>query len=190
MKSSRRASRLSAIPTQINGWNSVDGTLDQPTLEILGNPEYVLRDYSDPSGRDVPINLFIAYYATQKAGETPHTPAHCLPGSGWIPTQRQIIAFHRQDGSSFPVNRYVIAQRGERQLVLYWFQAQGREVASEYRLKYYLVADSIRLHRSDGALIRLMTPMYEGESADAAQERIMQRIGNDLLPQLPKYVPR
>jgi exosortase D (VPLPA-CTERM-specific) len=181
---------LSAIPTQINGWSGVDAILDQPTLDILGNPEYVLRDYSDPEGRDVPINLFIAYYATQKAGETPHTPAHCLPGSGWIPTERKIISLHSPDGHSFPANRYVIAQRGERQLVLYWFQAQGREVASEYLLKYYLVADSIRLHRSDGALIRLMTAMYEGESADAAQARVMQRIGNDLLPQLPRYVPR
>ena len=181
---------LSEIPAQINGWNSVDETLDQPTLEILGNPEYILRDYSDPGGRDVPINLFIAYYSTQKAGETPHTPAHCLPGAGWMPTQRQIVALHSPDGSSFPVNRYVIAQRGARQLVLYWFQAQGRAVASEYLLKYYLVADSIRLHRSDGALIRLITPMYDGESAEAAQARVMRGIGNSLLPQLPNYVPR
>ncbi|MGB9199343.1 MAG: VPLPA-CTERM-specific exosortase XrtD [Terriglobales bacterium] len=181
---------LSSIPMQINGWNGVGTTLDQQTLDILGNPEYILRDYVDPSQSGSWINLFIAYYATQKAGETPHTPAHCLPGAGWTPTKREVIAFRRPDGSSFPANRFVIAKGGERQLVIYWFQAQGLEVASEYRLKYYLVANSIRLHRSDGALIRIMTPMDEGESADAAQARVMQGIGNALLPQLPTYIPR
>jgi exosortase D (VPLPA-CTERM-specific) len=180
---------LSSLPMQINGHNGVSGTLDQATLDILGNPEYILRDYADPSGRETWINLFIAYYATQKAGETPHTPAHCLPGAGWIPTQRQIITLKTPDGASFPANRYVIVNGADRQLVIYWFQAQGREVASEYLLKYDLVANSIRLHRSDGALIRLMTPMYEGESADAAQARIME-LGDPLLSQLGSYIPR
>jgi exosortase D (VPLPA-CTERM-specific) len=180
---------LTSLPMQMNGRNATSFTLDQQSFDILGNPEYILRDYEDPSGRELPVNLFIAYYATQKAGETPHTPAHCLPGSGWIPTQRQIISLKHPDGSSFPVNRYVIAKGGERQLVLYWFQAQGQEVASEYLLKYYLVSHSIRLHRSDGALIRILTPMYKGESADAAQVRVMQ-LGDPLLAQLGNYIPK
>jgi exosortase D (VPLPA-CTERM-specific) len=180
---------LSSLPMQINGWNAVDSTLDQQTLEILGNPEYVLREYKDPGTQKPEIDLFIAYYATQKAGETPHTPAHCLPGAGWVVTEQQVTALKHPDGSSFPVNRYVIEQGGERQLVLYWFQAQGREVANEYRLKYYLVANSIRLHRSDGALIRLMTPMYNGESAAAAEARVMQ-LGDPILQTLGNYIPR
>ncbi|MFZ3339647.1 MAG: VPLPA-CTERM-specific exosortase XrtD [Terriglobales bacterium] len=180
---------LSSLPMQIDGWNGVDSTLDQQTLDILGNPEYLLRDYKDPNARQPDIDLFIAYYATQKAGETPHTPAHCLPGAGWVVTQQQVTTLKRPDGHSFPVNRYVIEQAGVRQLVLYWFTAQGREVANEYKLKYYLVANSIRLHRSDGALIRLMTPMYDGESAAAAQARVMQ-LGDPILQILGKYIPR
>jgi exosortase D (VPLPA-CTERM-specific) len=179
---------LSSLPT-IKGWNAVDSILDQPTLDILGNPEYLLREYKEASGREPEIDLFIAYYATQKAGETPHTPAHCLPGAGWVVTQQKVTPLKRTDGSSFPVNRYVIEQGGTRQLVLYWFQAQGREVANEYRLKYYLVSNSIRLHRSDGALIRLMTPMYDGESANDAQARVMQ-LGNPILQMLGNYIPR
>jgi EpsI family protein len=112
-----------------------------------------------------------------------------LPGAGWVVTEQQVTALKHPDGSSFPVNRYVIEQGGERQLVLYWFQAQGREVANEYRLKYYLVANSIRLHRSDGALIRLMTPMYNGESAAAAEARVMQ-LGDPILQTLGNYIPR
>jgi EpsI family protein len=180
---------LSSLPMEIGDRKAVSGTLDQATLDILGYPEYILRDYVDQSGRQPWVNLFIAYYATQKAGETPHTPAHCIPGAGWILTQRQLIALKPPDGPRFPANRYVIVNGADRELVIYWFQAQGREVASEYRLKYYLVANSIRFHRSDGALIRLMTPMYEGESADAAQARVMQ-LGDPLLSQLSNYIPR
>jgi EpsI family protein len=93
------------------------------------------------------------------------------------------------DGSSFPVNRYVVSKSGERQLVLYWFQAHGRAVASEYWAKYYLVSDSIRMNRSDGGLVRLMTPMLRGESPDAAEARIL-KLGTQLLPLLDSYIPR
>ena len=181
---------LSSLPTQFDGWTGKDYTLDEETLDILGHPEYVARDYYlDASDPEPWIDLFIAYYPTQKYGETPHTPAHCLPGAGWVPTQRQVVLLKAPDGSSFQVNRYVVSNGLDRQLALYWFQAHGRAVASEYRLKYYLVSDSIRLHRSDGALIRLMTPMYEGESADAAQARVM-KLGNQFLPLLNNYIPR
>jgi EpsI family protein len=83
----------------------------------------------------------------------------------------------------------VVSKGGDRQLVLYWFQAHGRAVANEYDAKYYLIADSIRLHRSDGALVRLMTPMLQGESPDAAQARIM-KVGSQLIPLLDNYIPR
>ena len=180
---------LTSFPAQTDGWKSTDEVLDEQTLDLLGHPEYLLRDYVDEGDREPPINLFVAYYPTQKVGETPHTPAHCLPGAGWAPTSREIIAMSAPDGSLFPANRYVVSKTGDRQLVLYWFQAHGRRVASEYRLKYYLVWDSIRMHRSDGALIRLMTPMYLNESADEAQARMM-RLGNQFLPLLDSYIPR
>jgi EpsI family protein len=83
----------------------------------------------------------------------------------------------------------VVSKGGDRQLVLYWFQAHGREVASEYWAKYYLVSDSARMNRSDGGMVRLMTPMLEGESADAAQARLMG-LGSRFLPLLDSYIPR
>ena len=87
------------------------------------------------------------------------------------------------------VNLYMVSKEGNRQLVLYWFQAHGRAVASEYWAKYYLVADSIRMNRSDGGLVRLMTPMYPGESPDTAQARVM-KIGSQMIPLLNNYIPR
>jgi exosortase D (VPLPA-CTERM-specific) len=180
---------LSALPTQYANWVGTDDQLDPQTLEILGPGEFLLRDYEDANQRLPWINLFVAYFPSQRMGDTIHSPSHCLPGAGWVPTEREVITLAASDGSSFPVNRYVVSKAGERELVLYWFQAHGREVASEYSAKYYLIEDSIRLHRSDGALIRLMTPMFDHESPDAAQARMMQ-LGNQFLPFLERSIPR
>src|SRR5260370_39286597 len=79
--------------------------------------------------------LYIAYFPTQKAGDTIHSPNHCLPGAGWVPTSREVVQITSPDGSSFPVNRYVVSKSGDRELVLYWFRAHGRAVASEYWAK-------------------------------------------------------
>jgi exosortase D (VPLPA-CTERM-specific) len=202
---------LSSLPSQIDGWTGTDDPLDQATLDILGPGEFLLRDYeiksqrrsqpesekppsqpsqSETQSQSVPwINLYIAYFPTQKAGDTIHSPQHCLPGAGWVPTSREVVQITGPDGSAFPANRYVVSNVEEKRLVLYWFQAHGREVASEYWAKYYLVSDSIRMNRSDGALVRLMTPMLDGESADAAEARMM-KLGSQFLPLLDNYIPR
>ncbi len=179
---------LSSLPLQIGGWTGIDSVLDQQTLDILGPGEFLVRDYENASQPQW-IDLYIAYFPSQRTGDTIHSPNHCLPGAGWIPTSRKMVQIMRPDGSSFPVNRYVVAKSGERQLVLYWFQAHGRVVASEWSAKYYLIADSIRMNRSDGAMVRLMTPMLDGESPDAAEARVMQ-LGSQFLPLLDSYIPR
>jgi EpsI family protein len=180
---------LSSLPSQIDGWTSTDDPLDQQTLNILGAGDFLVRDYENTSQLQPGINLFIAYFPSQRAGDTYHSPSHCLPGNGWVPLSREVVPIAGPDGSSFPVNRYVVTKSGDRELVVYWFQAHGRAVANEYLAKYYLVSDSIRMNRSDGALVRLMTPMLEGESAEAAQARMM-KLGSQFLPLLDNYIPR
>ena len=180
---------LSSLPRQIDGWTGTDSVLSQQTLDILGPGDFLVRDYENASQPQPWINLYIAYFPSQKAGDTIHSPNHCLPGAGWVPTSREMVQITRPDGSSFPVNRYVVSKAGERQLVLYWFQAHGRAVASEYWAKYYLVSDSVRMNRSDGGLVRLMTPMFDGESPDAAQARVM-KLGSELVPMLDSCIPR
>jgi exosortase D (VPLPA-CTERM-specific) len=178
----------SSLPSQIDGWKGTDGVLDPDTLRVLGHGEFLVRQYQNASQPQPWFNLYIAYFPTQKAGDTIHSPDHCLPGGGWIPISREVVWLTRPDGSSFPVNRYVVSKLGERQLVLYWFQAHGREVASEYQAKYYLVSDSIHMKRSDGGLVRLMTPMLDGESPEAAQARMM-KLGSQFIPLLDRCIP-
>jgi exosortase D (VPLPA-CTERM-specific) len=182
---------LSSLPSHIDGWTGTDEPLDQQTLDILGPGEFLVRDYENASQPESQpwINLYVAYFKSQRAGDTIHSPNHCLPGAGWIPISREVIELTRPDGSPMPVNRYVVTKSGERQLVLYWFQAHGRTVASEWSAKYYLISDSIRMNRSDGGMVRLMTPMLHGESREDAQMRMM-KLGSQFLPMLDNYIPR
>ena len=180
---------VGTLHSQIGSWTGTDIPIDKDTLDILGPGEYLLREYQNMSQAEIPINLYVPFFPSQKAGDTIHSPDHCLPGAGYIPISREVIQLPRTDGSSIPVNRYVVSKLGDRQLVLYWFQAHGRVVASEWLAKYYLIHDSILLNRSDGGMVRLMTPMLDGESADAAQARMM-KFGSQLLPLLDNYIPR
>ena len=178
---------LNSLPSNLGSWTGTDIPIDQETLDILGPGEFLYRGYE--SVESSPVSLFIAYFRSERAGEAPHSPSNCLPGAGWTPTQKAVIRISSPDGTSFPANRYVVSKRGERGLVIYWFQSHNREVASEYLSKYYLVADSIRMNRSDGAMIRLTTDMAKGESADAAQARVM-RFASQILPLLGRYIPK
>ncbi len=179
---------LQQFPAQLGGWNGIDVPIEQDVLDKLGPGDFLLRVYQD-SAKTRYIDLFIAYFRSQRAGDTIHSPQHCLPGSGWTPIENQRVTLNLPGHEPFPANRYLIAKGESRQLVLYWFWAHDRGVASEYWAKFYLVKDSIEMNRSDGSLVRVTTPMYPGESAEAAQQRILPFV-NHVGPLLNSYIPR
>ncbi len=179
---------LSSFPARLANWDSTNIELDQDTLEVLGAGDFLERAYRDPN-RNLPyVDLFLAYFASQRAGDTIHSPQNCLPGSGWAPIENTRVMLSPAGHAPFSANRYVISKAGERELVLYWFWAHDRGVASEYWAKYYLVKDSIRMNRSDGALVRLVTPMLPGESAEEAQQRLSPFTAS-IVPLLDNYIP-
>ncbi len=180
---------LSSFPAQLANWDSTEIVQDKQTLEVLGPGDFLERVYQDPNGKMPSVDLFLAYFPSQRAGETPHSPQHCLPGSGWNPEENVRLTLSLPGHEPFPVNRYVISKGDARQLVLYWFWAHDRGVASEYWAKFYLVKDAIRMNRSDGSLVRLVTPMFPGETPDAAQRRILP-FTSAVVPLLDDYIPR
>ena len=180
---------LQSFPQQLGDWTGTDVAMDKDTLQVLGPGDFLLRIYNSED-RNVPyVDLFIAYFPSQRAGDTIHSPKNCLPGAGWAPIESGRIELAVAGHSPFPVNRYVISKGESRQLVLYWYWAHDRGVASEYWAKYYLVADSIALNRSDGSLVRITTPLLRGESVDQAQQRMMPFVA-DVVPRLQNYIPR
>jgi EpsI family protein len=180
---------LQSFPVSLGPWTGSDTPIDKDALEVLGKGEFLLRVYQNQNEQQPIIDLFIAYYRSQRTGETPHSPQHCLPGSGWAPIENTRVMLSMPGHQPFPANRYVISRQGSRQIVLYWFWAHNRGVASEYWNKYYLVADSIRMNRSDGSLIRITSPIKPGETVDAAQQRVSPFV-NSVLPLLDDYIPR
>jgi EpsI family protein len=178
---------LGSFPHEIQGWTSTDIPLDKEVLDVLGPGDFLVRDYHGVKSRN--IALFIAYFPTQRAGDTIHSPKNCLPGAGWVPVRADKIQVNVPGHVPFPANRYLIAKGEERELVLYWYWAHDRALADEYAAKFYLVADSIRMHRSDGSLIRLSTPLARGEDIESAQNFLLSFAGN-IVPLMNTYVPR
>ena len=180
---------LQSFPAQLGPWTATDIPLDKEVLDVLGPGDFLLRDYHAQSENTPDIDLFIAYFPSQRAGDTIHSPKHCLPGAGWQPVESSRVTLSLPGHGPFPANRYVIAKGESRQLVLYWYWAHDRGVASEYWAKFYLVKDSIRMNRSDGALVRITTQMYPGETSAEAQQRLMP-FASDVSPLLNSYIPR
>lgn len=180
------ATPLSAFPGTFGHWNLVqEGVVEQEELDVLKADDVLTRIYQNPSDRSI-ASLFIAYFKSQRTGQSPHSPKNCLPGSGW-----QQEASGRIDipiGSrTINVNHYLVSKGNESSLVLYWYQSQGRTVAGEFAAKFYLVADSIRYHRSDAALIRVIVPTTRTQVAQA--DKIGVDFVQSVFPVIKAYLP-
>jgi len=130
----------------------------------------------------------VAYFKTQRTGQAPHSPKNCLPGAGWVPSSSSILDVPvRGETQAIPINRYVVSRGGDKSVVLYWYQSRDRVMASEYKAKFWLVADSIRYHRSDTALVRVWVPVI-GNNEDAATATGV-RFVQAAFPELRRYLP-
>ena len=185
---SRPRLALKNFPIQIQGWEGSTIPIAADVRAVLGPGDFLERLYHHSDG-GAPVDLFLAYFPSQRSGDTVHSPKNCLPGGGWTPIAASHMSMKAPDGKPFTVNRYLIAKGLDRMLVLYWFEEQGRPVASEYWAKAYLVADAIRENRTDGALIRVATPLAPEESPTSGEKRAV-RFAENVLPLLPAYIPR
>jgi EpsI family protein len=179
---------LQNFPLALGSWQGRDLPISPDVLDSLGPGDFLARNYFNPSQREA-ANLFIAFFPSQRQGDTIHSPKNCLPGAGWVPTESTRIWMDGQNGRKIEVNRYLLEKEGERALVLYWYQAHGQVTPSEYKAKYHLVADAIVMNRSDGALVRIVTPLKNGENPTDAEMRAA-RFAQLVIPLLDSYIPR
>jgi EpsI family protein len=178
--------QLNEFPAQLGTWTQrgPDQQLDKETLSVLRASDYLLRDYRNSNGRMA--NYYVGYYATQRDGSTFHSPLNCLPGSGWSMTDPSRTAIDLGDGRKFEANKYIIENGGVRQLMLYWYQGRGRVVTSEYWGKVYTVLDSIRMRRSDAAMVRITVPVT---SSDVDALNTAKELAAATSSVLPEFVP-
>lgn len=176
---------LETLPDAIGGWRSAgDLPLDAGTVQVLRADDYLDRVYARDGAT---AELFVGYYATQRQGDTMHSPMNCLPAAGWQPVSIGRAEIATPAGGAIHANRYVIQKGLDQRLVYYWYQSHGRTIASDYASKAYLVLDSLRLHRSDAALVRVIAPL--GHDIGATEARTRGFVGA-LAPVLDRFIPR
>jgi EpsI family protein len=179
---------LGQFPKELKDWRMAqEGVVEKEMMDVLRADDVLTRVYANRASR-WPAGLFVAYFKSQRTGQTPHSPKNCLPGSGWVPSESQIISVS-VPGEAEPirVNRYIVAKGEEKSVVLYWYQTRNRVIASEYQAKLYLVADAIRYNRTDTALVRVTVPVTDNQEA-AAGEAAVQFV-QSFFSALRQYLP-
>jgi exosortase D (VPLPA-CTERM-specific) len=175
------------FPTHLGRWEGTPGRLEQVYLDALHLDDYLLMNYR--GGDDLPINFYVAFYQSQRNGLSVHSPRLCLPGGGWKIQKFEQYSIPTADRrSSWPVNRVLIEQNGQRDLVYYWFRERNRRLTNEYVVRWYLFWDSLRLNRTDGALVRLVIPIPKGTN-EANVDAQLTRFAQLSEAELGRYVP-
>ena len=158
---------LADMPRGLGPWQFYrEGVVDQETMDVLKADDVLNRDYV-ASGSRRAVNLFVAAFRSQRTGKTPHSPKNCLPGSGWTPLVQDYYNIDVGGPAPITVNRYVIEHGNDRSVVLYWYQSRDRVVASEYKAKFWVMADALRLNRTDTALVRVVVPIIDQNEQEA-----------------------
>jgi len=195
---------LGDLPRNVAGaWEGREIGIDARALDLLQLSDHVMRVYLPVAGGRAdggqtgpvdrapepsvaPVFLYVGYYDDQRTGATYHSPKNCLPGGGWQITQSGTTALSVRGGARFLVNRVVIEKEFDRQLALYWYQDRGRSIASEYSAKLYLIWDAMTRNRTDGALVRVSTPIVgTAEEAEAQAVRFLDDAWPLILTRLP-----
>ncbi|MCK9609092.1 MAG: VPLPA-CTERM-specific exosortase XrtD [Methylomonas sp.] len=177
------------FPLQLGAWQGQRESIEQKYLDTLKLTDYIVANYVAADAQSS-VNFYSAYYESQRKGASVHSPRSCIPGDGW-----QITSFGQREfpdmqvqGSPLKINRAVIEKGEYKQLVYYWFQQRGRSITNEYLVKWYLFYDAITMHRTDGALVRLVTSLDKGQDIDVADQRL-QAFMRDMVKVLPDYLP-
>jgi exosortase D (VPLPA-CTERM-specific) len=177
---------FSQFNENIGDWQSHSSRLDYDVLKELQLSDYWLADYTKDN--TPPVNFYIAYYASQRVGAAAHSPANCIPGGGWRIVSNVAKHVILPNGVTINLSRLLIQHEDAKQLVYYWFDERGRTLTEQYGAKWYLLWDSIFMHRTDGAMIRLVTSVTKGETEDDAEHRLNEFL-SAAYPEVRAFVP-
>lgn len=179
---------LEGFPLTLADWTGTRGKLEDEYLKALQFSDYTLIDYR--RGVDEAINFYVAYYETQRKGESIHSPETCLLGGGWVFKEkgRLELPLSGEPGRAIAVNRVVMETPGSAMLGYFWFPQRGRILTSAVELKLYTFWDALTRQRTDGALVRVLTPIRSQEPVATAEARL-QAFVREAVPALDRFLP-
>jgi len=175
---------LTGFPRDIGSWSGENVPLSRNVIQAVGLDEYVNRIYRER--RQGWVTLFISYYRSQRTGQTIHSPRNCLPGAGWEPVYSRRLRIPVPGAAPLVVNEYDVVRDTRQVLVLYWYRERGREITSEYAAKFWLTFDALTRNRTDGALVRVTTPI-RGDRGQA--EQLAVSFIRTIFPRLGRFIP-
>jgi exosortase D (VPLPA-CTERM-specific) len=180
---------LALYPLELGDWRGKTDSLDANISRILAADDYLLVDYRSTTA-DAPVNFFVAFYSSQIAGSGIHSPEVCIPGGGWEVSrwETRATSFSLPSGEALRVNRAIVQKGLQRQLVYYWFEERGRPMTGEFAAKIATLWDSVIRGRTDGALVRLVTPIAQGEAVERADERLSKFLELSY-PPMSRFIP-
>jgi exosortase D (VPLPA-CTERM-specific) len=179
---------FSQFPLTVSTWEGNRQYMEQKFITELDLSDYTMIDFKSGDGKHV--DFYVAYYESQRKGESIHSPETCLPAGGWVFRQAGTVTVPlSQVAKSMTVNRAFIEKSGQRQLSYFWFPARGRILTNLWELKFYTFWDSLTRQRTDGALVRLITPVLQGEQVEDAERRL-QEFTKQIVPVLDGFIPK
>ena len=181
--------RFTLFPRQLGDWSGSTMALEPNIERTLAADDYMSSFFISPN-EAAPVDFFLAYYDKQTEGQGIHSPEVCLPAGGWeiFSLEPIEITLPDSDFGTFDLNRAVIQQGLNKQLVYYWFEGRGRRLTNDFVAKFYTVADSMTMGRTDGALVRVITQIGQGETEADADARLQRFLGA-AIDRLPRFVP-
>jgi len=176
------------FPLSVGDWEGTRQIMEQKFITELDLSDYTMIDYKNGEGKHV--DFYVAYYESQRKGESIHSPETCLPGSGWVFRQagRVQVGIAGQSGS-IRVNRAIMEKSGVQQISYFWFPARGRILTNAWEMKFFTFWDSLTRQRTDGALVRIITPVYGNEEVKDAEARI-EGFTEEIVPVLDGFLPK
>jgi EpsI family protein len=179
---------LSNFPSTFGDWKLLhEDPIAAEVAAELHAGQILSRTYLQESGTST-ANLFVAWFQSQRAGTSqPHSPKVCLPASGWTPALTGEITLNTTSGA-ITVNRYIVVNPTQRDVVLYWYQGPRRVTSGEWEAKLWLMADALRDRRTDTALVRVVVP--SGDTGDQVSTAAAATFAQQIYPLLRETLPR
>jgi EpsI family protein len=181
-----RQAEFSAVPYSLAGYTGEERRFEDYSYQILKADTTTLRFYEGSDGQ--PFWLFVAYFASQRYGSQIHSPKHCLPGGGWRIDRLEPFELTLADGATKNINRLIIADRDQRELMFYWFETRSGAIRNEFALKWDLMKNSLLFRPTDAAIIRLTTPFNSGDDINAVTARAVAYL-DTFYPSIDRSLP-
>jgi len=185
---------MSAVSVTVPGYATRDTVIGVDEQRIAGMSDYVLRFFQRTPNDG--FSVYLGYYDYQVQGKTIHSPKNCLPGAGWEQLSSTVRAIPL-GSHSYPINRYLLSNKGQQALVYYWYQGRGRVEANEYKVKYNLLHDAVLYGRTEEALVRIVVPIDPNglrtrgpEATYSSADSLATTVAGSLIPVVTNALPK